>query len=111
MARHKGVVDALLRLGEARQPPQLPQGAEQLPPAGEGLVDVALVPHVEHQSVTPRIVNPVEGHGQLDGSQIRGQMPPRAGDALHQKLPQLRAQPLQRAAVQPLDVRRGGNML
>ena len=65
VARHKGVVLALVGLGKARQSAELPQRAEQLPPPGQRLVDIALVSHVEHQPVTGGVKHPVDGHGQL----------------------------------------------
>ncbi len=83
MAGHEGVVAALLRLWETGQASQLPEGTEQLPPSGKELVDVALVSHIEHQTVPGRVVDPVEGYRQLHGSQIGRQMPPGAGHALH----------------------------
>ncbi len=83
VAGHEGVVAALLRLWETGQTSQLPEGTEQLPPSGKELVDVALVSHIEHQTVPGRVVDPVEGYRQLHGSQIGRQMPPGAGHALH----------------------------
>ena len=65
MTRHKGVVLALIGLGKARQSAKLPQRAEQLPPPGQRLVDIALVSHVEHQPVTGGVEHPMNGHGQL----------------------------------------------
>lgn len=106
MARHKGVVDALIGLGEAGEPLELPQGGKQLPTAGQRLVDVALVPYVEYQPVCGRIKNAVDGYRQLHRSQIRGQMSAGAGYLLHQKLPQLAAQQLRLFSGQALYVRR-----
>ena len=74
-------------------------------------MDVALVAHVEHQTVSGRVIDPVEGHRQLHGPQVGGQMPPRAGHALHQGPAQLPAQYFQLLPAQRLYVRRGGNML
>ena len=102
MSGDEGVVFALSGLGEAGEAAELPQGVKQRLPAGEGLVDVALVPHVEH---------PVDGHRQLHRSQVGGQMAAGFGHMLHQELPQLPAQGLQLFPVQGLHVRRGMDIL
>ena len=107
VARHEGVVDALLRLRKAGEPSQLTQGAKELPAAGEGFVDVALVAYIEHQPVPGGVVGAVERHRQLHRTQVGGQVPAGAGHALHQEAAQLPAQQLQLSAVQPLHVRRG----
>ena len=88
----EGVVDALPRLGEAGDPAELPQGGHLLPAAGEDLVDVALVAHVEHQPVRPGVEHPVNGHRQLHRAQIGGQVAPGPGHAGHQLPAQLGAQ-------------------
>ena len=62
MSRHKGVVLTLIGLGKPGKPPELPQGAEQLLPPRQRLVDVALVSHIEHQSVRGGIKNAVDSH-------------------------------------------------
>ena len=85
----EGVVDALLRLRKAGEPSQLTQGAKELPAAGEGFVDVALVAHIKHQPVGSGVKHPVDGHRQLHRPQVRSQMPPGLGDAFDKKLPQL----------------------
>ena len=91
MTGDEGVVDALPRLGEAPQAPELPEGAEERPPPRQRLVDVALVAHVEDQPVPVRVEHPVDRHRQLHRAQVRRQMPPRPGYALNQKLAQLPA--------------------
>ena len=75
VAGDEGIVGAFPRLGEAGEAAQLAQGAKQLPPPGEGLVDVALVAHVEHQTVLRRVEYPVDGYRQLHHAQIGCQMP------------------------------------
>ena len=62
-------------LGKPERPSELAQGAKQLPPPGEGLVDIALVSHVEHQPILRRVEYPVDGHRQLHHAQIGRQMP------------------------------------
>ena len=52
-------------LGKRARPSNWRRGGEELPPPGEGLVDIALVAHVEHQPVPGGVVDPVDGHRQL----------------------------------------------
>ena len=104
MARDEGVVTALVWLGKAGQAVQLPQGGKQLLPPRQGLVDVALVAHVEHQTVRGGVEHPVDGHGQLHGPQVGGQVAAGPGHAFDQKLPQLLTQLGQLGLVQCLDV-------
>ena len=111
MSGDEGVVFALPGLGEAGEAAELPQGVKQSLPAGEGLVDVALVPHVEHQPVLRCVEDPVDGHRQLHRSQVGGQMAAGFGHMLHQELPQLPAQGLQLFPVQGLHIRRGMDIL
>ena len=92
MAGDEGVVDALPGLGEAGEAPELPQGGKQLLAPGQGLVDVALMAHVEHQPVRRGVEHPVDGHGQLHHAQVGGQVSARPGDALDQEFPQLGAE-------------------
>ena len=75
VAGDEGIMGTLPRLGEAGEAVQLAQGAKQLPPPGEGLVDIALVSHVEHQTILRRVEYPVDGHRQLHHAQIGRQMP------------------------------------
>ena len=107
VAGDKGVVDALPGLGEAGEAPELPQGGKQLLPAGQGLVDVALMAHIEHQPVRGGVEHPVDGHRQLHHAQIGGQVPSGPGDTLDQKFPQLGAQGLQLGFRQSLHVSGG----
>ena len=104
MARDKGVMHALIGLWEAGQASELAEGGKQFLPSGEGLVDIALVAHVEHQPVFFRVEHPVDGHRQLHRAQVGGQMPPGLGYVLHQKLPQLLTEPGQLLLSQRLDV-------
>lgn len=75
MAGHKGVMDALPRVREAGDAPQLPKPAELLPPPGEDLVGVALVAHVKDELVLRGAECPVQGHSEFDGAKVGGQMP------------------------------------
>ena len=68
MTGDERVVRAFRRIGEARQPAELPQRAEALPAAGEQLVDVALVADVPQDAVGGRIEQEMQRDGQLDHS-------------------------------------------
>ena len=103
---HKGVVLALVGLGEPRQSSELPQRAEQLPPPGQRLVYVALVSHVQYQPVAGGVEHPVYGHRQLHRTQVGRQVPAGAGHLLHQKPPQLLAQLRRLFLRQTLHIRR-----
>ena len=104
MTGDKCVVDALPGLGEAGQAPELPQGIEQLPPPGQGLVDIALVAHVEHQPVHGGVEHPVDGHGKLHHPQIGGQVAAGPGYLPHQEIPQLRTELPGLIFIEPLHI-------
>ena len=106
VACHKGIVDALIRLGKAGQAAELPQRGKQLPPPCQSLMNVALVAYIEHQPVRGRVEHTVNGHGQLHRSQIGRQMPAGTGYLLNEELPQLDAQQLRLLLGQALHVRR-----
>ena len=72
MAGNEGVMDALVGLGKAGEAVQLPQCGKQFLTPGEGLVDVGLMPHVEHKAVMGSIKDPVDRHRQLHNAQIGG---------------------------------------
>ena len=99
-------MDALVRLGETGQPVQLAQGGKQLPPAGQSLVNIALVAHVKDQPVFCCVEHPVDGHRQLHRPQIGGQVSAGLRDALDQKRPQLLTQLRQLAAAEFLEILR-----
>ena len=85
MARDKRVMFTLIGLGEAGQAVELPEGGKQLLPPGQGLVDVALVPHIEHQPVRGSVKYPVDSHCQLHRSQVCGQMAAGPGNVFYQE--------------------------
>ena len=107
MARDEGVVDTLPGLWEAGESVQLPEGGKKLLPASERLVDVALVAYVEDQAVPLRVEAAVDGHGELHGPQVGGQVPAGPGHILQQELPQLPAELRQPVCRQGLHVPRG----
>ena len=82
MTGNKGVVVALVGLGEARQTAVLPQRGKRLFSPGDDLVRVALVADVKDDPVSGAVVDPMDGEGELDRSEIRRQMAARPGDAV-----------------------------
>ena len=92
MAGNESAVNALMGLGEAGQSAELAQGGKQLLPPGEGLMDIALVAHVEHQPVPLRVKYLVDGHRQFHGAQVGCQMAAGTGNIIYQELPQLPAE-------------------
>ena len=75
MRRAERVVLALAALGEAAEPPALPQGADPVAPPGQDLVRIALVPDVPDQPVVGRVEHIMDRGGQLDHAEPRAQMP------------------------------------
>ena len=94
MAGDESVRPVLPGLGEAGQPPQLAQRVHLASPAGQNLVGIALVAHVEHQPIGLQIEHPVDGHRGLHNAQAGRQMAPGFGHARDDLLPQLVAQQL-----------------
>ena len=95
MTRNKGVVLAFLALGEAGKPALLPQGGKLLPPAGQQLVRIALMPDVPHDLVVRAVKNTVQSNRQLHRPQVGCQMSPCFGGGLDQPLPDLCTQHIQ----------------
>ena len=108
---NKSVVDALVGLGEAGKSIQLTEGIKQLLPPRQGLMDIALVAHIKDQSVLFRVKDPVDGHRQLHGPQIGGQVASGFRNMLDQKFPQLPAKKGQLVFFQRLYVGWGMNHL
>ena len=104
MARNERVMLALVWLREAGESLILPQRREPLPPTGQNFMRVALMPHVEHQPVARRIEHTVDGHRQLDRTEIGRQMPARPGDIFQQKFTQLCAKKLRLRVIQRFDI-------
>ena len=74
MTRSEGVVLTLTARGEAGQPARLSQSVKIPAPAGEYLVNVALMTHVENNSVLGRVKNSVYSQGKLHRTEIGCQM-------------------------------------
>jgi len=98
------IMYALPWLGEAGQAAELPQGIKQLPPSGQRLVHIALVPHVEHQPVHGGVKHPVNGYRQLHHPQVGGQVSAGFGYLIQEKTPQLTAKLAGLILVEPLHI-------
>ena len=89
VADAEGVVFAFGARRERREPAALLDGVELVAPAGEHLVRIGLVADVPHQPVARRFENVVQGDGELDRAEPRGEMSAARGDALDQVVAQL----------------------
>ena len=69
-------------LGKPERPPYWRRVRKLLTPAGQNLMGVALMAHVEHQPVSRRVEHAVDGHRQLDRAEVGGQMPARLSTRL-----------------------------
>ena len=92
MAGDKRVVYALTRLGEARYSAELAQSIEFVFSSREDFMYIALVSHIEHQTVPSGVEHPVDGDNQLHRSQAGGQVAAGAGNRVDQARPQQPAQ-------------------
>ena len=108
MARDKSVMFALIGLGKTGKAPELAERGKQLLPPGQGLVNIALVAHIEHQPVRGGVEHPVDGHRQFHCPQIGGQVSAGLGYAFYQKRPQLLAELWKLVFLQRLHI--GGRM-
>ncbi len=77
MSGAERIIFAFRTLGETGKPAALTQGADAVAPAGQNLVRIALVAHVEHQPVIRRVEHIVDRRRQLDNAKARPQMPAR----------------------------------
>ena len=105
VAGDAGVVGRLAGLREAGKSAYLPQGIKAVPPPGEELMGIALVPDVEDDAVPAAVIDAVQRHRQLHGAQIGRQMPAGFRNVLYQFFPQLGAQQRKLLLRQRLDVR------
>ena len=87
--RAEGIVFALLASGEARETARDAQRVETVAPSGQQFVNVALMPDVEDDPVVRRVENAVQGEGQFDDAEIRGEVTPRLSDRVDQIFPDL----------------------
>jgi hypothetical protein len=92
VTRADGVVLGLLPRREARQATVLADGVEAIGTAGEDLVRVGLVPHVPDDGVARTLQDAVQGDGQLDDPETRGEVTARLADARNDELADLAAE-------------------
>lgn len=74
VARAEGVVGTLRHAGEPADAVQLAVRMERFAAAGQDLVGIGLMTHVPDDLVLRRVIDVVQGHGQLDGPQARSQV-------------------------------------
>ncbi len=75
MTGHKGVIFALVRIGETAKTSHFPIGMKTVATPGQQFVTVGLMPHIPHNPVIRGAEHIVQCHGQLDSSHRRGKMP------------------------------------
>src|SRR6185369_3169788 len=92
VADAEGVVLALGARREGGETVLLLDGVQRVAPAGEHLVGIRLVAHVPDQPVTRRLEDVVQGDGELDGAEARGEVSASRGDAADEVLAQLLAE-------------------
>ena len=92
MTGHEGIGIAFTGLGEAGDAAELPQTAKIRLASGQQLMDIRLMTHVENQTVGYGIVYGFDGHRQLHGTQVGGQVAAGLGHMGHQEIPDLRAE-------------------
>jgi GMP synthase-like glutamine amidotransferase len=85
----KGVEFALATLRKTAQSAKLAQGRHAVAPPGKDFVRVGLVAHIPHDAVMRGVVNVVQGHRELDRSQVGTEVTTGSGDAIEQKTAQL----------------------
>ena len=91
MPRDKGVVSALIGLGEAGKPAVLTQCGKIVPASCDYLVRIALMADIKDDAVNARVINPVQRDRQLHRSEVRREMPAGLRNIFYQKLSDLRA--------------------
>jgi hypothetical protein len=104
------VVGALGAAGIAGQAARLAQPGEVLPP-GQQLVHVRLVAGVEDDGVPGRVEHPVDRDGQLDDAEVRAEVAAGLRHRGDEELPDLRREPGELLAAQPVEVPRSADRL
>jgi hypothetical protein len=101
MTCHKSIGLTLTGLGEAGHTAELSQLIKFCLPAGEHLMDIGLVTHIEDQSVLVGIINRFQGNRKLHHAQIGGKVAAGLGYPVYQKFSDLVAQQLPLIFIQP----------
>ena len=106
MSRAVAVMFALRTQHEAVQSPRLPDGLEPVVAAGQNLVHIRLVAHVEDKAVPRRVEDVVHRQRQFHHAQVRANMPAGLGNAEDQPLANLFGKLRQLRNSQPLYIHR-----
>ena len=102
---HEGVAVALVGLGEAGHSLEHTKPLKVRLAAGQQLMDVSLMTHVEHQAVLSGIKNGLNGDRQLHHAQIGRQMAAGLCHMGNNEIPDLGAQLCTLVGIQPLKIR------
>ncbi len=95
----------------AGEPAALAQGVEAAQTAGQHLVHVGLVTGVEDQSVPRRVEDPVQGHGQLDDTEVGSEVAAGPGHRLDEEGADLAAESIQVVGTQAAKILRSSDLL
>ena len=106
VSRDEGVVDSLVRLRKAGDAARLTKRMKVIPPPGDDLVGIALMPDVKNKPVPLRIVDPVDGDGKLHRAQVGRKVSACPRDAVDFKASKLVTEQRQIALIQFFDIRR-----
>ncbi len=109
MAGEEQVIGAFGRVGIAHQAALGPHRVERLVAAGHQLVRIDLVAGIPDQAVAAEIEGGVQGQGQLDHAQVRGEMGRPSGRQAANGLANLARQLHQLLLRQPLQVAGGAD--
>ena len=74
MSGHEGIGIALMGLGKAGDPLKHTKPLKSRLAAGQQLMDISLMTHIEHQTVLSGIKNGFNGDGKLHHAQIGGEV-------------------------------------
>jgi len=88
--RAEGVARAFGDAGKSGDPPEHPQRREKIPPTGEDLVGIGLVPYIPQDPVPRAVEHVVEGDREFHHAEARCEVPPRARDVAYDRLAQFR---------------------
>ena len=89
VACHEGIRLALPRSWKPGKAAELAERPHFIFSSCQYFMYVALMPYIKYQPVLFQVVHPVQRHRQLYHPQIRGQVAPRSGDGVQQRLPQV----------------------
>ena len=100
MTCHESIGHALTGLRKTGHAAKLPQLRKAIPSAGQKLMDIGLVSHIENQAVGIGIKNGFNGNRTLHNAQITGQMAACLGNTGNEKFPNFLAKLLSVIVIQ-----------